>query len=126
MTETKDLNVIVGGRIITRINPLMLDKQNCWDKLEDIKHLHEVKYLLMVEMDSSNSSGMGSDVLKTYAKLITEVEFKLQDAWGFPRNNDYHRFWDLPGCKCPKMDNDDRWPTGYYVINGDCPIHGNE
>ena len=126
MVNVRDLNVIAGGKIITRINPNMLDRQKCWDRLEDIIHLHEVKYLLMVEMDSSSSSGMGSDVLKTYAKLITEVEFKLQDAWGFPRNNDYHRFWDLPGCKCPKMDNDDRWPTGYYVINGDCPIHGSE
>jgi len=126
MIETKDLNVIAGGRIITRINPLLLDTQNCWDRLEDIKELHKVKYMLMVEMKAAYDAGLRKDVLTSYAERITEIEFKLQDAWGFPRNNYYHRFWDLPGCKCPKMDNDDRWPTGMYVYSGDCPIHGSE
>jgi len=53
-----------------------------------------------------------------------ENEFKLQDLWGFERDRNYHKFWNIPSCQCPKMDNDDVYPTGYYVISAACKLHG--
>ena len=35
----------------------------------------------------------------------------------------YSRFWLDKGCTCPKMDNEDRFGTGYFIINLECPIH---
>lgn len=54
----------------------------------------------------------------------TTNQFSLQRAWGFEEDKNYHRFWDLPGCLCPKMDNNDNYPSGYYYVNFGCPLHG--
>lgn len=59
-----------------------------------------------------------------FLSLWTANEYKLQELWGFPKSSAYHRFWDAEGCTCPRLDNDDAYPTGYYVINETCPLHG--
>lgn len=57
--------------------------------------------------------------------LIRDIEFLLQDAWGFPRNEDWHRHWEVPNCRCPPLDNMDAYPYCSY-ISGACPVHGEE
>lgn len=59
-----------------------------------------------------------------YRELWTENEYDLQDLWGFALNSNYHMFWNMKGCTCPKIDNEEAWGTGYYVYSKDCPIHG--
>jgi len=59
-----------------------------------------------------------------YAAKWEQNEYRLQALWGFPLDSKYHKFWEMPGCTCPKMDNDDAYPTGYYTRSGDCPLHG--
>jgi hypothetical protein len=54
----------------------------------------------------------------------TVNQFALQRAWKFPENADYHRWWWIKGCTCPKIDNDDNYPYGYYVRVQDCKYHG--
>ena len=61
---------------------------------------------------------------RLYKDAWTANEFALQKLWGFSEDYKFHRFWDMEGCKCPKMDNDDSYPTGYYVTIEDCPLHG--
>lgn len=34
------------------------------------------------------------------------------------------KFWYRPHCMCPKMDNDDAFPSNYYVFNQSCLLHG--
>lgn len=63
--------------------------------------------------------------LKECDKLCTGIEFELQELWGFPMDIKYHKFWERPRCKCCKMDNEERAGTGYYIINENCPLHGN-
>lgn len=58
------------------------------------------------------------------AKYYHILQFKLQHEWNFERNINYHRFWELPKCTCPKLDNEDRYPCGYYISNTNCPLHG--
>jgi hypothetical protein len=62
--------------------------------------------------------------LPTWDSKCTELEFQLQKAWGFQQDSKYHKFWERPRCTCPKMDNDDGYPYGYYTISGVCPLHG--
>lgn len=61
---------------------------------------------------------------KEYMEEWTSNEYALQELWGFPKDVRYHKFWEMAGCTCPKMDNEDAYPTGYYTRSGDCPLHG--
>ena len=97
------------------LNKELLDSQNCWENLYEIKKLH--LHRLKVEEAIANGN----------TKLLpkwTEIQFKLQKAWKFPEDAKYHAFWTIPGCNCPKMDNNDRYPLGNYIVNEKCKIHG--
>ena len=88
-------------------------------------HRKRLKVLYMMRQWSEENKDFESG-LKTMAEQITKLEFKLQRLWGFQENVNFHRFWELPYCKCPKLDNEDAWPYGYYYRNSECPIHGVE
>ena len=58
-------------------------------------------------------------------KKLEEIEFKMQELFGFQHNRDFHRYWlESPRCSCPKMDNYDNYGTPYRITDLDCPIHG--
>ena len=63
-------------------------------------------------------------IAKIIYPLWVENEYTLQELWGFKRDSTYHRNWHYPFCTCPKVDNDDSYPTGYYYRTMGCPIHG--
>lgn len=120
MKKTK-YDVFVGDVYVTSINKLLVERQNIdSDGLKLIKELHKIKYSVLKQMEETDDSNK----LKELANNITDIENKLQKAWKFPVNSDYHRFWSVPKCECPKMDNEDRYPYGEYIINKSCPIHG--
>lgn len=120
MRKTK-YDVFVGDTYITTINPTLIKRQNIdSDGLKLIKELHKIKYSVLKQMEETDDSVK----LKELGKSITDIEFKLQKAWGFKEDINYHRFWDVPKCECPKMDNEDSYPSGHYVINQNCPVHG--
>lgn len=114
-----DVNVYLDGMSVLRLNKRMLDAQDAWDNLDLIKFLHQERIILGLKMLEMNESE-----LPQADKDYTDIEFKLQDAWGFPRDIKWHKFWNRPRCTCPRMDNEDSYPTGYSVISGDCPLHG--
>lgn len=64
--------------------------------------------------------------IKFLYKEWYENELLLQKLWKFKVDENYIRFWEFPYCTCPKMDNEDRYPTGHYIVHGDCPVHGEE
>lgn len=104
-----------------KLNPNFLRKQNIDEAGEKvILELHELR----LNIDDKMKSEDDPVKLKILDKEYTEIEFKLQDAWGFPRNAHYHRFWNRPKCTCPKMDNEDAYSTKYSIINHSCPLHG--
>ena len=107
-------------RLICVINSRLVRRQKVSDEnLEKIKELHVQKHLVLMKMKKLKTKKS----LREQAAKITEIEFALQEAWGFPKDINYHRFWDVCG-HCPQMDNEDAYGTGYNVINLDCPIHG--
>jgi hypothetical protein len=57
-------------------------------------------------------------------KDCDDIEYRLQDLWGFTRDSAYFKRWYRPRCTCPKMDNNDRYPTEHYITTMDCPLHG--
>lgn len=102
------------------INKKLAEKMNLNEdiikKIEEL-HLKRKDYYNRMEIAPV-------DDLKEWDRLLTELEYDLQELWGFPMDSKYHKFWERPHCLCPKMDNRDRYPSGYYVINEECPLHG--
>lgn len=100
---------------------LVLQQKLSESEVAEILRLHEYKLTIRAKMKALPPD---NPKIKAYAKDLEQIEFLLQDAWKFERNINYHKFWEAPHCTCPKMDNDDAWPTGYYVKNFGCPVHG--
>ena len=58
-------------------------------------------------------------------QLIEDIEYTLQGIWGFTRNKDYHiHTFDIVGCSCPKLDNQERFGIAGKIINKGCVWHG--
>src|ERR1035437_6269419 len=114
-------DVIVDGKIVTRLNSSLANHQKCTDEeIELIKGLHSIKYLNIQSAKNHLDNGV---VLRALSKIDTQIEFALQRVWHFPLDQNFHRFWHFPGCTCPKMDNEDAYPHGYYTKAMDCPVH---
>lgn len=115
----EELTVYYKSNVGIVLNKRLLDNQNAWSNLDAIKDAHWLK-LMVYEMLEETSD---RDTLKSLGNDLTEIEFELQDLWGFPLDANYHRFWEYPKCTCPKMDNAD-WYPHRSVIQKDCPLHG--
>lgn len=108
-------------------NPKLADKQNVSelnrkviDKLHILRYFIEqnVKELVLVKDELKQEL-----VLANYEEWF-ENEKLLQELWNFPEDENYIKFWTFPACSCPKMDNDDAYPTGFYIHSQGCLIHG--
>lgn len=104
-----------------RLNPsLIKEKKVSHENLLRIVKLHEIKLVIEDYLDRYGTD----EEKKDYGEFFHSIEFSLQDLWGFPRNIHFHAFWKIKGCQCPKMDNQDAYPSGHYVKVKNCPYHG--
>ena len=61
---------------------------------------------------------------KECIELVHKQEHLMQFLWDFEQDSRWYRYeFDIKGCTCPKMDNDDYRGTDMRVFNVDCPIH---
>ena len=67
---------------------------------------------------------MHPTIAKAVYKTWFENEIALQEIWGFDYDPNYIKFWHFPFCECPKLDNEDSYPHGYFVLSSNCKIHG--
>ncbi len=102
------------------INKKILKSQNVEHNLDLIKSLHLNRMKIENELVQISDSLIRVELLNKW----TQNEFKVQEAWGFPRDARFHRQHNIKGCICPKMDNDDTHGTGVFYRNETCPIHG--
>ena len=114
------LELYDGSYIV--LNSSLVCKQGVYDNLENIKKIHYEKSVIHDIMENTDDVGE----LRLYSYLLTELEFELQELWGFPRDSKYHRFWNIPKCTCPKMDNEDFYPSKHCYMDLECPIHGKD
>lgn len=118
----EDYRVVdLEGNTITYLNyHLGLNQKITKDQLDNLKKLHIKRHNTIFEMKGLNTK----DHLRSLAKEITDIDFELQENWNFKKDITFHRFWELPFCTCPKIDNAERVGTSYTIISSDCPIHG--
>lgn len=102
------------------INYKLALKQNLNDDdIQKIELLHLVrqqvhKALFDGALNPTNAVGM----------MLQSLDSDLQTLWRFEKNDRFYKWWWVPTCTCPKIDNDDAYPCGYYTTNMSCPLHG--
>lgn len=115
-----DLGVLYNGQVQYYLNSALIKRQNVTDvEVEKIKQLHAQKLEFFDKMKLEENIG----ILKAYAKVIEQIEFELQKQWHFSQDSNYHEWYLVPKCTCPKLDNQEMRGTSYKVINNQCPIH---
>ena len=60
----------------------------------------------------------------TVAKFLEEIEETLGEIWFGKADLSYYKFWEVPRCICPKIDNEDIYPSDSYYYSMGCPLHG--
>ena len=106
------------------INEALIVKQGLtFEEAHKVKELQKERLNIEDKINQALKQGR-LGIAQAYCKVWTENEFELQRTWKFPVDARFHRFWTIPGCKCPSMDNQDRYPLGDYVVNSSCPLHG--
>ena len=109
-----------NGKVITRLNTYLIKRQGrTGGDVEKIKKLHVFKHILFEKMKVCPEEDLAQ-----YNEYVVACEYALQRAWGFPEDENYHKFWNTPRCLCGNvMDNEDAYPTGYYAHTVGCPVH---
>jgi hypothetical protein len=106
---------------VYNLNERLVNKQGLdQERVDIIKALHVEKLTLFDKMRETDDP----TTLKELANSYEDIEFMMQEAWGFPKDRNYHRWWEVPKCQCPVMDNRDNYGTKYRITSGNCPIHG--
>ena len=91
------------------------------DSIIMISSLHQQRQLIFDALES------GEFLPSTRINnMLESIEESLQLLWFNRVDLNYYRFWDIPKCGCPKMDNSDRYPYGNYIISEGCKFHGNK
>jgi hypothetical protein len=109
-----------NGKPYVALNERLIKRQGLTEaEVDDIKRLHE--YRLSIEDRMRKAIGWE---LKSLYSIWVETQYNLQEKWKFPKSENHIRFWEAPKCTCPRMDNEDSYPHGFYIKNTSCPIHG--
>ena len=119
----EDTAVVVDGETVYNLNAALVLKQGLdASELRHLKSLHreKLKYFKLMENTDSRT------FLKDYAKEVECIEFEMQKTWHFDQDKNFHEWYKVPKCTCPKMDNADFRGTSRRVIVSDCPIHGDQ
>lgn len=103
-----------------KLNKVLVSSQNLLEEeVKEIESLHESR----MDLEETMLREEGVEALHALAKEWTVLQFRLQIAWGFAPDEKYHRFWEVPKCRCPKIDNEEDYTTGFSIINASCPVH---
>jgi len=92
-----------------RLNPDLLTDRDVWDKLELIKSTHLNRLDISSEMEDSLSNPAS---LRKMFTEVTELEYQLQDIWGFDLDASKHYWNHAPHCTC------------VFKVIDDCIVHG--
>jgi hypothetical protein len=120
----QDLRIIYKRKVIGSLNPDFVEKQGITNAaVKKLKKLHGEKESIFEQMEATDDKVE----LRELVKGLQEVEFKMQEAWGFYKDVRYHSWWyRAPKCSCPKMDNAEKIGTGFSIITAKCVLHGEE
>lgn len=112
-----------NGDFVTSLNGRLAEKQNLSaEDIEMLKDTHVMRALIFRAMERSDDTA----TLKDFAALFERLEYLQQELWKFGKDKNFHRWFEVPKCSCPQLDNLDRIGHEDNVINLSCIIHGNK
>jgi len=106
--DPKQFIVNYRGKPMSEVSMRLTKVQDVYRMLPNIKLLHWTRHYLNEIMSSTNDVTK----LRRADAIYDRLEARLQELWDFPVDAKYVKFWYRPGCRCPRMDNDDAYPTG--------------
>lgn len=122
-TPEKLQYLVDAGKYSLILSSNFIERNNAFENLELLKSLYKRKFKLYERMEKS----FKKETLRELAERVRQNEFKIQKAFNFEPSDNFFRFWEMPKCNCPHMDNQERFGCGVgYIYRGDCPIHGAE
>lgn len=90
------------------------------EEVQQLVESHQFKDALYDKMCSTEDVSK----LKDLAADVENLLFKQQKLWHFPQDSNFHAFWEMPKCSCPKIDNNERIGTPYTIKAKNCILHG--
>lgn len=107
------------------LNPFLIERQGRTEEdLDKIVELHRELHEVFDEMEAESPEN--TKRLSQLATIVQQLEFDLQEAWGFEKDANRHSWWfQVPHCACPLLDNLDSLGTELKYWVADCPVHGN-
>ena len=122
-TDPETFFVRYPGREDFFLNPNLCKKQGLTqENLDELKALHLRVQGVLEAMEATDDKAELQSLNKGWKCL----QFELQRVWKFEQNAQFHHWYLVPKCRCPKLDNAERWGTAYAITSGGCPIHGQE
>lgn len=90
------------------------------DDVANINDLNSMKhniYDIMMRIDDKQQ-------LQHYAADIKNIDFQIQKTMKLPVDENFHRWYEVPKCDCPKDKNADLYGTSHRHYSKTCIIHG--
>jgi hypothetical protein len=110
-----------NGFRICSLNKKLAKKQGVTkEELSALVLSHQLKYCIFTAASKTKEPKK----LKMLSNMLEALEFEQQKLWHFDIDRIYHRWFDLPNCICPELDNLDRLGTKFRVYTENCPAHG--
>ena len=117
-----DLNIEFNGTDAV-LNPLLIKWRGIQpEAIERLKAGHLSKSRLFQEMARTPKADTAA--LLVLASKIDDVEFVLQENWGFPLDATYHEWFLVPHCSCNVTLNQSLRGSPLRLVNETCPVHG--
>ncbi len=92
---------------------------------QKLKLFDEMRSFLMTLADDGEITESDIEKIEDFNETLEGLEFAAQEAWQFTKSVNHHNWWlDVPGCRCPQMDNRERIGYSGPIYNGDCVWHG--
>ena len=90
-----------------------------YDDIRIVETLHKVRDRIHKKLKAEEA-----EPTPAVAKFLEDIEETLGEIWFGKADLSYYKFWKVPKCTCPKIDNADIDPSGAYYYSIDCPLHG--
>ena len=111
----------LNGNFLYGLNTRLAERQKLTaEDIELLKLSHIMRDLIFKAMEATDDR----DTLRKLAQRFETLEYMQQELWGFEKDKRFHRWFEVPKCSCPKLDNQDWIGSDHDIVSLNCIIHG--
>jgi len=117
-----NLTVEYKGKYIGVINRSLVEKKGLTqEQIQHLLNLYKNKFNIYELMENENSYKL----LQSYNGAVENLNFEIQKALKIPENRNFHDWYNVPKCQCPKKENKNNEGTEKRVYVNYCHVHNN-